>query len=444
MAEVSSGTSVDTSSYPKAALPVAQSPLDIASKLGNLQSQQLGISQQKLDQTNQALTYMTRAMGSVGPEGTKKQYFDVAQNAVNMGLVPQQMLNTYAQRLEAAPTPQAFYNEAMTAMATHKEQLDYQLGQQGSLNNGQTIQPTLSSPKPGFGGVRSSGMPIQVEPPPTAPVVNPETGQQGMFGGQNLPLAPGRVRSPGALPVGPIPGVQGQSNNFGGNVVGATAEAPTPAMTPKGPATAAPVMFNEGVKQYTEDQNLSTAKLTAIKPALQALPLLEGLTTGIGTDTYNKALAGLSNLGFLSPGMTDKVKVRQEVEKKLAQYVGSNPVGQRSDAAQTLAEAGSPSPKVQINPALIKLTKDAIILDRVQAARAGAFEGQDYSKYGQHRSTFPARVDERAFGLDLMDPKERNNLLEEMKKKRNTFEGKKFWNTLQMVDKQGLINTTGQ
>ena len=84
---------VDTSSYPKPVAP--PSLLDVAQKVGSLQQQQLGISQQKLDQANQALGYMTRAMGSLGPDANKEEYAAVAQNAVKQGLVPQAQLNTY-------------------------------------------------------------------------------------------------------------------------------------------------------------------------------------------------------------------------------------------------------------------------------------------------------------------------------------------------------------
>jgi len=72
----------------------------MAQKFGNLQQQSLQINQAKLDQANQALGYMTRAMGSLGPNATKDDYAAVAQNAVKQGLVPQDQLNTYMERLQ--------------------------------------------------------------------------------------------------------------------------------------------------------------------------------------------------------------------------------------------------------------------------------------------------------------------------------------------------------
>ncbi len=301
-------------------------------------------------------------------------------------------------------------------------------------------------------------MPIQQQVPPTAAGVNPVTGQPAFVGPQSPQNAPGTVAQPtpvntSPLPVGPVssPAIKGQSSNFGGNVLGATVEAPSPAQSvtdrfpnvPRGPATGMSPMFETGQKQYVEDQNLATGKLTQIQPALQAIPLMKGMTTGPLTDQYNKALAVAKVLGISPTTPNDPVALRQEVNKKLAAYVGQSPLAGRSDAGQALAQAGNPDPKGQINQALVKLTKDAIVQDRIQAARAGAFEGNDYSKYGEHRSTFPARADARAFGIDLMEPDERQKLLDDMKDKANTFEGKKFWKSLATVKNQGLIDITG-
>ena len=92
---------IDTSSYPKAAMPV--SPLELAGKLGALQQQKLSIDQAKLDQANQGFTYLTRAMSSLGPNATKDQYKEVGANAVKLGLVPENMLSVWNERVDSAP-----------------------------------------------------------------------------------------------------------------------------------------------------------------------------------------------------------------------------------------------------------------------------------------------------------------------------------------------------
>lgn len=462
---------IDTSSYPKPTQ--GKSILETAGQLGALkaqsqqiQSQAISIDKQKLDLMDQQYGIINKEMLTLMNKGDKINQDDIVGTARNLVKAIPTLAEPMSKFIAQIPTPQQaqqnpnaykdFVQNAITRAQTVMDAVKYHYGAPGTVDTGQTIQPVATSPKPGFGGIRSTGAPIQVQPPPTMPVVGP-TGQPQALGAQPPQLAPGTVAAPPpmggkALPVGPIdnPAIKGPSANFGGNVLGAVVEPPQPTAaqnvqdrfpTPRGPMTGAPPMFEEGRKQLAADQELATQKLTAIKPALQALPLMKDLmASGPGTGQFTTALAALSNAGMISKNVTDKVAAQQEVIKKLAQYVASNPVGQRSDAAQTLAEAGSPTPKVQILPALIKLTKDSIILDRVQAARPNAFESQDLSKYGNHRSAFPATIDERAFGLDLMEPKERNDLLVEMKKKQNTAEGKKFKKSLEIVDKLGYID----
>lgn len=434
-------TDVDTSSYPKAALPVG--PLDIADKLGGLQSQALNINQQKLDQTNQALTYMTRAMGSLGPEATKQQYASVAQNVVEMGLVPQNMLNVYMERLTNSPSSKDFYNEFMTAAASHKEAIDWHVGQLQNTETGQRQDQTRTPLKPGAqpSFVRS----IPTEPGPSTEVLDsdpnsPTFNQKRMLGNQPPPPAQGFTNS---LPVGPIqnPAIRGQSKNFGGNVIGAeVVPNKLPVAGPTGPVVGTPPLFDEGKKQLVEDQQVALDRSNAIKPALQAYKLLKDIRSGPGTAQWNTALAFAKANNILDIGNeNDPTAVYQEVNKKLSQYVQG--AGTRSDADLASREASSPSAKTQIKPALIKLTRDAIALDRIKIAMPTAFEGKDYSKVGNHRATFPQKIDERAFTLDMLDlekPGERQKLIDDMKKKQNTPEGKKFWKSLEIADKAGL------
>jgi len=460
MAEVS----VDTSSYPKPGLPV--SPLDIAGKLGGLQAQALSINQQKLDQANQGLTYMTRAMGALGPNASKEQYIDAASTAVKMGLVPPQALDTFKQRAMAAPDSQSFYNEFMTTAATHQQQIDYHLGKREDVGNGQQITPAVSSVKPGF-GVRPISLPIQQQAPPTTQSVDTNTGQQRVLGAQppQLPVGaipagslPGQFREPlpasrpaPAIP-GPVtsPAIQGQSSNFGGNVLAANVEPPTfnqrydaAFPKPQGAATAPPPMFEEGKKQLMEDQALSAQKMTAVKPAILALKLLPGLRTGPGTEPWNKAVAFLKANNIITTAQeNDPTVVYQEANKYFSQYLKGR--GGRSDADLAMAEKSSPNVGVQLNPALTNLARSAVAQDRVEAARSTAFNSQDYSKYGQHRATFPQSVDERAFSLDLMPAAESKKLTDQMyqkyKKNPNNPEAIKFFKSLDIAKKQGFFS----
>lgn len=446
---------INTDSYPRPQLPV--NTLDVAGKLGGLQQQSLAINQQKLDQANQALGYMTRAMASIGPDGTKDQYLAVGQNAVKMGLVPPQMLNTYAERLNAAPTPQAFYNEFVNAAATHQETLDYHLGRPGTMQNGQTIQPTMTSQKPGF-GVRSVGAPIQMQIPPTSQGVGPN-GQPAFVAAQAPDIAPGSGAVAAPPPVNSLPVSQprsvapmpaGHSNNFGGSILSVqpppdvsftqpAANKDQGRMVPRGPATGLPPMADQGMKQLAADQDLATQKMTAIKPLLLALPKMKDLRSGPGTETYNTAVAFLKANGILPIDATnDPTVVYQEVNKYMNQYISRN--GSRSDAELASKESSNPNVKTQINPALLELTKNTIAQDRVEAARPNSFEGTDYSKYGQHRSTFPQTMSLEAAKLDTLEPEERITKFNDMlaKAKKGDKNAIKFIKTLDVMRKQNM------
>ena len=61
---------VDVSSYNRP----EPSLLDNVQKFQAVENNRLQISQQKLDQANQANSYMIRAMGSLGPNASKEQH----------------------------------------------------------------------------------------------------------------------------------------------------------------------------------------------------------------------------------------------------------------------------------------------------------------------------------------------------------------------------------
>lgn len=445
------GLEADISSYRQ---PMPVSPLDTAAKVGGLQQQKLAIDQAKMQQANEALGYMTRAMGSLGPTATKEEYAAVADNAVKMGLVPEAQKQAYMERLQKAPSAGAFYNEFITAAQSTQEQINFHLGVPTNVSTGQTVTPAVRSVKPGF-GERPIGMPVQQQAPPTTPTVD-EAGQLRLLGAQPAQLAPGTAagpaplpvnRAPAPVPVAPRPLPVQRVSGPTGETVRRTDLEPTTFENrfdgafpqARGAAVGTAPLFEEGKKSYAQDQLNASTRAQSIKPAIQALRLMPGIATGPGTDQFNQAVAALKAWGLVDTKETDPTVIRQEINKKLAQYVGGSPVAQRSDAAQTLAEAGSPNPKVQLTQALQSLTRDAVALDRVQILKPQAFKGQKFDDYIRHTGNFPQSVDEKALTLDLMDDKERNKLVTKMKseykngdataKKRAT----RFFETLQLA-----------
>ncbi len=436
---------VDTSSYPKAAMPV--SPLDIAGKIGGLQQQKLAIDQAKLDQANQALTYMTRAMGSLGPNASKEDYLKVGQNAVDQGLVPQNTLNTYAQRLQAAPDSQSFYKEFMTAAADHQQQIQMHTGLNSTAQDNKNVFQGKTDVMTG-GFKPATQMPIQI--PVATPgydqnnqqVFEQPAGPSGVVPvprPRPMPIQPLAAPAPTTGPTGPTVETTG-----GPNSPPATFAQRTDAAFPH--LTAGPTpLFPEGKDAYTKDQLSASARSQAIKPAIQALKLMHGISTGPATEKITDLVATAKALGLIDIKETDDPTViRQEINKKLAQYVGNNPNVSRSDAGQALAEAGSPSAKVQILPALQNLTRDAVALDRVKILQPRAFEGTDYQNYIKHQGKFPDNIDERALTLDMLPEKDRDKLVNSVKnqyKNGNAEEKKKaerFIETLTLAKKHGI------
>lgn len=433
------GLEADTSSYNQ---PLPVSPLETAKTLGGIQQQKLAIDQAKLDQANQGLTYMTRAMGALGPDAPKEAYIKAASDAVKLGLVPANQLKVFEDKAAAAPDSKAFYNEFMTTAADHQQQINFHIGQNKDINNGSEIFSGRQLPVSQGGGFNpATKLPVQI--PPGTPnydnnnqqVLTSPTGPSGV-----VPVSP--VRPP--LPV------ERPTTGATGPTVDRTAEVPTTFANRIEPLKAGPSpLFPEGKEAYTKAQLQASTRAQAIKPAIQALKLMPGLATGPGTGQFNDLVAAAKAWGIVdTKAENDPTVLRQEIEKKLAQYVGGNPIGQRSDAAQTLAEAGSPNPKKQILPALINLTRDAVALDRVQILKPNAFKGTDYQNYIKHEGNFPQSVDEKALTLDLLPTADREALVKKMvtKYKNNPkdAEANKFLNTVKLAKEHGFYESGGE
>src|ERR1700743_198453 len=422
-----SDLSIDTSSYPKPALPV--SPFDIANKYGevaqraqNLQSGALTIQTQKLQNANIALTHFLSGINSLGPNASREDIIKKGQNLVDSGMVPQDMVDAMDARIPTDPKQmQAFHNELMTQGASHLEMIQGFLGlPDHTLDDGTSVKlirtPQLPGQQPSVAASFNKQLPIGTptvnndpnSPDYQQPVMVGPSGPAGVTGSApaasplpvqpsppTQPVAPAATITPPANPAFATPASQkDQSRVAQGNLV----------------PTGAPPLFEPGKTSYVADQAIASARQGALKPILQALPFIKGLQTGPGTQTFNTAVSGLKAFGILPTDITnDPQVIRQEVAKKLAQYVQGNPLVGRSDAGQALAEAGSPDPKHQLSPALLKLVQDSIGLDRVNILKPNAFQNAitdpqgkrtvtprtDFQNYLQHGSKFAGTIDER-------------------------------------------------
>src|SRR5882762_6116106 len=466
---------VDTSSY---RLPTQPSALDTVGKLQGLQQGaqaieqgRINIDKSKLELVNQGLDYMTREINSLPPYATPQNVFKVLQGAVNQKYLSPEM---YSQAVKEIPTDQKdmpAFKDRFIARALHaKEALEYYAGQPGTINTGQTLVPTRVSPRPGFGIQAGEGAPIQLQAPPTTSVVSPQTGQPQLYGPQSPQLAPGTTSRPGAppmaLPVGPVasPAIKGQSSNFGGNVLGATVEAPTPAQSvadrfpniPRGPATglAPGVAEAETIAGGESGKQLAQARAGAanfqrdVFPLAQAIPALEKLGTkgtGPGTETLNNLKSFvLSNV----PGISDKdpvfnsVPTYDKAKKYLTDFV--NQTG-NSGTNDKLAAAFAGNPSVGIsNAAAVDVAKSALSLRRMQQANIQEFERLNLpaSSYSQWLTKRSGEMDPRAFGVDMMSPEAKQKLSETLKK--NKVERDRFEKSLEIAHSLGFITPSGQ
>ncbi len=453
---------IDTSSYPK---PIAgKGLLDQVKDYQSIESSKLTIDKQKLDQVNQGYDYLIREVrAATDPDDMRKK----ALQALRLKLIKPDMYATYVSSIPNDPDKfKTFKEEQLGKFLDTQAAINFHHGPQPSLvNTGNALEPHIINQRT-QSIYPAGGQPIPAQLPPTQTEVDPNTGQSRVRGVQpsfnpdgsmrGAPMPKARPALPVAPPVGPqmapegkinnsaIPGL---SSNFGGNVLSAVAEKPTFndrfSAAQQSPNIAPAPMFEEGKKMLVGDQQEASQRMMRIKPAAQALELMQkpGMLSGPLSEGFTQAAAALKTFGLIPSEMNDPTAIRQEVAKKLAQYVSGNPVGQRSDSAQILAEASSPNPKTQTLQALVKLTKDAIILDRVQAAMPNAFSDKDLSKYGKHKATFPQNIDERAFGLDF--EKDRGTTLVDsmaakLKKNPKDTEANKFFRSLATAKEQGF------
>lgn len=440
------GLEADISSYNQ---PLPVGPLDMAGKLGSLrqQSQQIQsgaitIDKQKLDLMNTQFGLMNAELSGMidDPSITKEKAAERLNKFADTYKLPKEARDHMMDELNSAPSVKAFSENALRRGMSTQERLNQQYGTTESQADGTQVYQGVRAPAAKGGGFApSTQMPVQIQPG----TIGYDQNNQQQFVPSAGPSGVVPVPRP-RLPVEPMPA---PTTGPTGPTVRTDAGAPATFAERSAPLTAGPSpLFPEGKAAYTAAQLQASNRAQAIKPAIQALKLMPGLATGPGTGQFTDLVAAAKAWGIVdTKAENDPTVLRQEIEKKLAQYVGGNPVGQRSDAAQTLAEAGSPNPKKQILPALISLTRDAIALDRVQILKPNAFKGSDYQNYIKHEGNFPQSIDEKALTLDLLPTTEREALVRKMvnKYKNNPKDADavKFLNTLKLADEHKFFES---
>lgn len=467
---------VDTSSYPKPpALPVQKSLLDQVGQYQSLESQKIGIDQQKLKLINDHSQLMTDDLATFAndPKATKEEVLKrmhARADAFNMPPQVRKMMDAeFADIPSGVPLAQ---NPALArkldfvikrSMDTNQK-LNAQYGAPGTRSDGQTDVATRQGLR---GPPMDVGIPIQRQIPPTTPVLGPDN-QPTMQGPTPAVAAPGTatksvplpVARPEALPVGPrtSPAINGPSANFGGTVLGASVEPPTfndrhsaayPA--PAGPKTG----FAPGVaeaeseaggasgKQLASDRVASAGFQNDITPLNQAIPGLEKLGpkgTGPGTDTINHLksfiLSNVPGIKETDPAF-ESVPKYDKVKKYLTQIAtSSGSTGTNDKLAATFA--GNPSVGIS-NAAASDVAKTILSLRRAKQATLLEFEQSNLpaSSYASWVAKKTNDIDPRAFGVDLMSDDAKQKLLQSLNK--NKKEKEIFERSLELAHKHNFI-----
>jgi hypothetical protein len=464
---------VDTSSYPKAALPV--SPLEVAGKLGALQQQKLSIDQAKLDQANQGLTYLARAMSALGPNATKEQYKAAGDQVTRQLGLPPEKTAIWNEQVDAAPDGPTFFKRAMSQIGSHQEILNLNTGANADKSNGAVNYQGKVDPMTG-GFTPATEMPQQ--PPPTQANVdtrqmlpngqpNPNYGQPGIIGApapsgvyparQGLPVAsPASAAPPAApvaqprprgLPVQPLskPSVSGPTGptkqtgfdfnqRFAGEPI-ATGLAP-------GISGAIATVGEQSGKDYAADLTRSKGFQADIYPMQRVLDIVkeEGPKAfGPGTEGLNAVKSALVTwLPNVDQKTIDGVSNYEQAKKYLVQ--AARTAGNTGTNDQ-LAAAFEANPNVKMSGATIEsVVKSNIALRRMQQAQTLLFGQQNLppSEYSKWISQNQNRLDPRAFGFDLMDATAKKKLIDSLSKDKKAYQ--KFETSLQFAHDAELID----
>jgi hypothetical protein len=424
---------VDTSSYPK---PQQTNFLDTAGKYQGLAQGAVTLNAQKLQLMNGQWQTLASELSTMAndPNVTKEQAAGRLTSFAKMANIPQPMIDKELAELQNSPDVTSWAKTNLVRGQSAMDRVNLLYGQQSYVQTGQGIHPVLQGP---MVGVKQNGPTIPVQPPPTAEVVDQNSGQKRMLGTQP---------EPNVLPPSP----SGNYNPAPTNKLGGAVQAPQTS-GPTGPATSMSPMWETGRQQFVAAQQKAAEKVNGLQPLKLAMPMLETLNSGPTTGEFTNLVATLKANNILPTNINgdDPTVVRQEVNKYLNQYISRN--GSRSDKEEALKEQSNPNPGVQINPGLARIAKNVAAMDLMEIALPKSFKNGDYSKFGNYASTYQNGLDINAFKVPFMNDKEKAALFADMRKgvskdKNGNLIGPanklKFWRSLSLADK--AIDPQGQ
>mgnify|MGYP000940125686 CR=1 FL=1 len=460
---------VNTSSYPKPR--PSKSLLDQVQQYQTLESNAIAIEKSKLDLVNQNYGNLIQTLNALPPEATLDDMKKWGQEQVRLKRVNPKLFAEFVTNMppstgdpvkDAAAARQ--YRDMIAArMMTNQEAINFQYGQQGIMQGGQTDTPIATSPR--F-GMRPTGDPIQRQPEIGTEYTDPKTNQVRRVG-PIIPVIPeGAEQVPGG-----VPGQYRPTNKLN-NVV----DTPLPKPRPEIQSTNKIVGDREGVEKgiyppssfndrfglikrapgeveaevatgQQSGQALAAARQRASTFAQDMFPVTEALSaaknlgtkgSGPGSETVNYLKSFiLTNL----PGVQENdpefknINDFDKLQKYLVQIAKTT--GNTSTNDQLAASfAGNPNVKMS-NAATQDVLASIYALRSLDLAKTKMWEKQNLpdSQYAKWAAKWDNDIDLRVFGLQFMRPDAIIKLDKSLKGKAR----EKFNNSVDIARDAGLM-----
>lgn len=213
----------------------------------------------------------------------------------------------------------------------------------------------------------------------------------------------------------------------------ARANAPIPTGLPPGETE----RLKASQDTYSADVRAAADYQTKINPLKSAIPLLEKVTTGPGTETLNHVQAFAEAMGIKIP-TSENVKNYAEAKKYLSQNATAiAPAGTNVPGVMAAFES-NPNTQ-QPSDAARDLSKTMLTLARMKQAQVQAFKktGLPANRYADWSADWASQQDARAYGADLMSPEQRAKLEKSIKP--GSVQAKRFKNSFETAKEHELL-----
>ena len=186
-------------------------------------------------------------------------------------------------------------------------------------------------------------------------------------------------------------------------------------------------------------------------PYVQALANYgEGTKTGPTTDFWNQ-VAGtirtpLAKLGMNITTLDDNTQRADALGKWLANIQTNNPVSAKSDAELAQVLKGSASTHINETTGA-DMVKAGLALQRMNVAATREWQSnpaaqQQYGTYLRFLSAYNQSTDPRAFGVDMLNPAQKQRLADQIKNG-SEADAQRFEATLALARRNGMIGGAG-